>query len=125
LKQISNFSMGKDREDLIDFFNYQIVEIENAKLSENEENSLLEERKILSQSEKLKSLYTETISNLYTSEDLSSLDKINISLNNLQDIINIDAEKQYLYDDLQDVCAKLEEIIRDIKKYDDNIEYDE
>ncbi len=125
LKQISNFSMGKDREDLIDFFNYQIVEIENAKLSENEENSLLEERKILSQSEKLKSLYTETIRNLYTSEDLSALDKINISLNNLQDIINIDAEKQYLYDDLQDVCAKLEEIIRDIKKYDNNIEYDE
>ena len=125
LKQISDLSMGKDREDLIDFFNYQITEIENAKLSENEENLLLEERKILSQSEKLKSLYEESINLLYSSDDLSALDKIGVALNNLQIIISIDTEKQYIYDELEEVYAKLEEIIRDIKKYDDSIDYND
>ncbi|WP_250277432.1 DNA repair protein RecN [[Clostridium] colinum] len=125
LKQISDLSMGKDREDLIDFFNYQISEIENAKLSENEENILLEERKILSEAERLKSLYTESLALLYSDEDLSALDKIGVALNNIQTISSIDNEKKYIYDDLQDIYAKLEEIIRDLKKYDDNIDYNE
>lgn len=125
LKQISDLSMGKDREDLIDFFNYQITEIENAKLSENEEEILLEERKILSAAERLKSLYKDSIELLYSSEDLSALDKIGVAISNIQNIVNIDIEKKYIYDDLQDVYAKLEEIIRDIKKHDDSIEYNE
>nr|WP_317358841.1 DNA repair protein RecN [uncultured Tyzzerella sp.] len=125
LKQISDLCMGKDREDLIDFFNYQINEIENAKLSKDEEEILLEERKILSQAERLKSLYTDSINLLYSSDDLAALDKIGIALNNIETIINIDKEKQHIYDDLQDIYAKLEEIIRDIKKYDESIEYNE
>ncbi len=125
LKKISDLSMGKDREDLIDFFNYQITEIEKASLSENEENNLLEERKILSEAEKLKTLYSKTISILYNSEDLSAMDNIGVALNNLQAIISIDKEKEHLYDDLQDIYAKLEDIVRDLKKYDDIIEYND
>lgn len=125
LKKISDLSMGKDREDLIDFFNYQINEIENAKLSENEEDVLLEERKILSEAERLKKLYSESLSLLYSSEELSALDKIGVALNNIQSITNIDSSKQNIYDELQDVHVRLEDIIRDIKKYDDNIEYDD
>lgn len=122
LNQILDLSMGKDREDLIDFFNYQITEIENAKLCENEESILLEERKILSQSEKLKNLYTQSIE-LLSTQEMSAIDKIGIAINNVQSIINIDSDKSTIYDDLQDVYAKLEEIIRDLKKYDNNIEY--
>ncbi len=125
LKQISDLSMGKDREDLIDFFNYQINEIESAKLTENEEENLLEERKILAESERLKKLYSESISLLYSAEDLSAFDKIGLVLNNVQIIMSIDNEKRCIYDELQDIYAKLEEVIRDIKKYDDNLEYDE
>ena len=125
LKQISDLSMGKDREDLIDFFNYQINEIESAKLIENEEESLLEERKILAEAERLKKLYSESISLLYSSEDLSAFDKIGLALNNIQTIMSIDNNKKNIYDELQDIYAKLEEVIRDIKKYDDNLEYDE
>lgn len=125
LKQISDLSMGKDREDLIDFFNYQIMEIENAKLSLNEEDDLLEERKILSESEKLKSLYTDSILLLYNGEDLSAIDKISIALNNISAIAEIDKDKKNIYDNLHDVYAKLEEIVRDLKKYDNFIEYNE
>ena len=125
LKQISDLSMGKDREDLIDFFNYQINEIESAKLTENEEESLLEERTILAEAERLKKLYSESISLLYSSEDLSAFDKIGLALNNIQTIMSIDNNKKNIYDELQDIYAKLEEVIRDIKKYDDNLEYDE
>lgn len=122
LNQILDLSMGKDREDLIDFFNYQITEIENAKLCENEENILLEERKVLSQSEKLKNLYTQSIE-LLSTEEMSAIDKIGIVINNVQNIVNIDSDKSAIYDDLQDIYAKLEEITRDLKKYDNNIEY--
>lgn len=122
LNQILDLSMGKDREDLIDFFNYQITEIENAKLCENEENILLEERKVLSQSEKLKTLYTQSIE-LLSTEEMSAIDKIGIVINNVQNIVNIDSDKNAIYDDLQDIYAKLEEITRDLKKYDNNIEY--
>ena len=125
LKQISDLSMGKDREDLIDFFNYQINEIESAKLTENEEESLLEERTILAEAERLKKLYSESISLLYSSKDLSAFDKIGLALNNIQTIMSIDNNKKNIYDELQDIYAKLEEVIRDIKKYDDNLEYDE
>lgn len=125
LKDISELSMGKNREDLIDFFNYQINEIDNAKLSENEEDILSEERNILCKSEILKKFYNDSLEALYISEDLSALDKIGIAINNLQCIVKIDKEKNNIYNELQDIYVKIEDISRNLKKYNEEIEYDQ
>lgn len=125
LKKISELSMGKDREELIDFFNYQISEIENANLLKDEEEKLLEDRNILSKSERIKKLYTNSIELLNGTEELSALDRVSIALTNIEEIKQIDSSKEKIYDDMQEVYAKLEDIIHSIKKGNDSIDFDE
>lgn len=123
LSKISEFSMGKDREELIDFFSFQIEEIEKANLLEDEEEALTKERNILLKAEKIKNLYINTLE-LLSDDELSALDRLNICIGNVEDLAEIDTDKKILYDIIQDIYAKLEDLIQELKRANQNLEFD-
>ncbi|MFI3230681.1 MAG: DNA repair protein RecN [bacterium] len=133
LKNISDVSMGKgkDREELKDFFSYQINEIESANLLPNEDNTLAKKRKTMIQSEELKSFYISSSDLFYSYGDdmpnsgLGILQGLNSIIKNLEEIKNIDSSKNALYDDLLEVYVKIEDIAHEVKKQEDLIDYNE
>lgn len=133
LKNISDVSMGKgkDREELKDFFSYQINEIESANLLPNEDNILAKKRKTMIQSEELKSFYISSSDLFYSYGDdmpnsgLGILQGLNSIIKNLEEIKNIDSSKNALYDDLLEVYVKIEDIAHEVKKQEDLIDYNE
>lgn len=125
LSQIESLAIGKDREDLIDFFNYQVMEIENTNLCIGEDEELSNKRKILIEAENIKDLYTNSLELLYSGEDMSAVDRISIAINNLEIICKIDTSKEELYSELHIVQDKLSDIIKELKKYNEEIEFND
>ena len=81
LKELKELGQEGEREKTIDFLSYQISEIENAKVGENEEEELIARRKILLNSEKICGLIEQGISSLSNSKFDSAL----IAIKKLQD----------------------------------------
>lgn len=125
LKEIKEISMGKDREELASFFSYQIEEIENAKLSEDEEKEIAEKRSVLSEAEKLKELYASSIYMIDSLDEQSVIDKMGIALKNIEKITKIDVSKGEIYNELHEIYDKIQDISRSLKIFNDEIEYDE
>lgn len=125
IKQISEITIGRDKEELKDFFTFQINEIENANLKENEETKLFEDRKMLLQAENLSNLYKSSSELLYSGDENTILGAIGTISKNMLQISEIDSSKKYIHDEIQEIYAKLDDISRDLKKYEDGIEFDE
>lgn len=121
LKQLAELSFGEDREEKIDFLKFQISEIEEANLIPNEEKELNEKRTILAESGKLKKYYEDTLNLLYSSEDMSALDKISVSINNISNIHKIDNSIENVLLELQEIYAKLEDVTFRLRKNNDII----
>jgi len=78
-KELKELGQEEEREKTIDFLSYQISEIENAKVGENEEEELVARRKILLNSEKISSLIeqgVEGLNNLQLGTALSAIKRL-------------------------------------------------
>lgn len=113
---------SSDREKKIEFYKYQIDEIEAASLKDNEENELNERRKVLINAERLKTLTNAALEFLYRSEEMSAVDRVSSALNNLYDIHKIDDSQKEVYEQLENVSAQLEDVVIEIRNYNDSIE---
>jgi len=101
----------KEKQNLIDLYSYQIQEIENANIVENEFEELLVEKKEISQFEKI----NESLKNSYdaiikSSFEESSVLKINAALKSLQNIENLNEHYKETSDRLNSCLIELQDI---------------
>ncbi len=106
----------------VEMYNYQINEIDDAKLEEDIEEKLAARKKILANSEKLKYFINDTLDKLYRKNDFAAADLISASLKNLNNICILDESKNNLYETLESISLQLDDYIRQLINYNDLIE---
>ncbi|HZJ56762.1 MAG TPA: DNA repair protein RecN [Clostridia bacterium] len=126
-KRIRKLSgIGMDGERRKDILSYQIQEIENANLGDNEEEELGNQRAILANSEKIIHIINSIYQNLYTGSNihLSVTDLIGEALSDLNQIAGIDPKLDELNEKIESFSYILEDIVSEIRDYREQIEYD-
>lgn len=124
VKNLSSLDLDfNKRDEKIDFLKYQLEEIEQADLKKNEDEQLIEQRKIMMSSEKLKTLYNNSLELLYTADEGSAMDKIAITVDNLYDICQVDNSKKSLYEEINEIYIRLQDVVSELNKCNDQIEY--
>ena len=116
-----NYGDEKEKQRKLDLLKYQLNEIEQANLKENEEDELNNERKKIMNSEKIYTCLTEVDSNL--SE--SVIDGINLSIRALEKIEDIDDEYKNKLTDLKNIYYDVQELTRDISNLNSDVSFDE
>lgn len=116
-----------DKEKLIDFYRYQIEEINSANLKENEEKELEEKYKILSNAEKINNVLNLSYINLYTGEEntVSIYDNLGTIIKNLVSLEKNLPKIKETCESLQDAYYNIENSIENIRNIKENIYYDE
>lgn len=117
----ANYGDEKERERKLDLLRYQINEIEEANLTENEEEILEEKRKIMLNSEKISN-------NLNKADEAiqnSSIDSLSIAIRALEKIETIDKNYEKVSSNLKGIYYELQELARDISNYKEDIYFDE
>ena len=117
----ANYGDEKERERKIDLLRYQVNEIEEANLKENEEEKLEEKRKIMLNSEKI----SKNLSEADIAIGENSIDSLNTAIRALEKIENIDNVYEKISSNLKNIYYELQEISRDISTYKDDIYFDE
>jgi len=106
---------------MLDLYRYQQEEIAAARLKAGEDESLADERRKLSNAEKLTDAVTEAYDLLYGNKGLSALSR---ALTRLQEIIKVDAITiQPLVEQLQSAYYSVEDSAFQLRDYRDGIEY--
>lgn len=123
LKSITGDEIERERK--LNFLDYQIKEIDGAKLKVGEEEELLKQRTILNNAEKLYSVLSSCYSTLYESqdEDRSVFDKLGYVISELRSISGIDEKINNIYKSIEDTYYTLESAITDIREYRDSIDF--
>ena len=117
----NNYGDEKERQRKLDLLKYQINEIEDAKLKEDEDKNLEEKRKIFQNSEKI-------VENLNEADGLISenvIDSISMAIRALEKIENIDEKYKKINSSLKNSYYEIQELERDISGCKDNIYFDE
>ena len=117
----ANYGDEKERERKLDLLRYQVNEIEEANLKEDEEEKLEEKRKIILNSEKISKNLNEA--DIAIGEN--SIDSLNTAIRALEKIENIDNVYEKISSNLKSIYYELQEISRDISSYKDDVYFDE
>ena len=116
-----NFGDEKERQRKIDLLKYQVNEIEEAELKENEEELLEEKRKIIMNSEKISTNLNEAD----TSIGENTIDSLSNAIRALEKIETIDEKYEKVASNLKNIYYELQEISRDIADFKDDTYFDE
>lgn len=117
----SNFGDEKERQRKLDLLQYQIKEIEEANLKENEEEKLEEKRKIILNSEKI----AENLQEADTLIAENGIDSISMAIRALEKIESIDTKYEKLSSELKNIYYELQELARDVNSYRSDIDFNE
>lgn len=117
----ANYGDEKERERKLDLLRYQISEIEEANLTENEEEILEEKRKIMLNSEKISNNLNKADEAIHN----SSIDSLSIAIRALEKIETIDKNYEKVSSNLKGIYYELQELARDISNYKEDIYFDE
>lgn len=116
----------QEKQNLIDLYKYQIQEIDNAGIQESEYEKLLEEKKEMSQFEKindnLKTAYGCFSRNSFSE---STLEQVNMAMKSLQSIENVNEHYHELYERTKSCLIELQDISDTIYDNLNNITFDE
>ena len=116
----------KEKQNLIDLYTFQINEIDSLNIKENEYEDLLNEKREMSQFEKINLNLVGAYDSLTKSSfSDSSLDSINTATKSMQNIIDLNQNYQNLYERLNSAYIELSDIADTIKDYIDNNTFDE
>ena len=116
-----NLGDEKEKQRKLDLLQYQINEIEEAKLKIKEDEELEEKRKVMLNSEKI-------AENLIKSEQLieeGGIDSISTAIRAFEKIENIDEKYEKVCSNLKNIYYELQEIARDINCYKEDTYFDE
>ena len=117
----SNFGDEKERQRKLDLLQYQLKEIEEAKLKAGEDEELEEKRKIIVNSEKI-------VGNLQEADQLISengIDSISMAIRALEKIEMIDNKYEKVASNLKSIYYELQELSRNVNEYKNNVYFDE
>lgn len=117
----ANYGDEKERERKLDLLKYQVNEIKEANLKENEEDKLEEKRKMIINSEKI----SQNLNEADIAIGENSIDNLNVAIRALEKIENIDNVYEKISSNLKNIYYELQEISRDISNYKDEIYFDE
>lgn len=116
-----NYGDDREKQRKLDLLEYQIKEIEEAKLKEDEEEELENKRKIMMASEKIST-------NLMEAENQISsniIDSINSAIKSLAKIEQYNEEYSNLAKRLRDSYYEIQEVGRDLETFSEDTYYDE
>lgn len=116
-----NYGDEKERQRKLDLLQYQVNEIEEAKLKLDEETELEDKRKIMMNSEKISE-------NLKEADSLiaeNSIDSISLAIRALEKIEMLDENYEKVSTNLKSIYYELQELSHDISEYTSNIFFDE
>lgn len=116
----------REKERRIDLLNFQINEIDGAKLKTDEEEVLDEQIKKMSNYEELIKSVSESYDLLYSSDNMrsSAYDNISKAVERLSAASEIDEKLLDKYNTVLELSCQLEEVSRDICNYRDSLDYD-
>jgi len=117
----------RERERKIDLLQFQLEEIENAKLKPGEEEELSEQRRFLSNAEKIISSVNRIYELLYTggNRGLSVQDGFAEILKEFEEVVKYEPKLAEHYKNLEEIGYQIQEIAYDLRDYRDNFEYDQ
>lgn len=112
-----------------EFLRFEIEEIENAKLQPNEIEELEQERKVLSNAERLRELCTLVYGSIkgadIGSDDFKpALDQLRLAQRSLTELVRLDKSLQEYADSLAEALYRLEDVATSISGYETDIEDD-
>lgn len=116
-----NYGDDKEKQRKLDLLKYQLNEIEDAKLKENEEIELEEKRKIFLNSEKI----SENLNKANVLIGDNSVDTISEAIRALEKIETIDEKYEKVTSNLKSIYYELQEISRDISIYNEDTYFDQ
>ena len=123
-----NLISGSDieRNSKIDFLKFQIEEIEEANLKEDEEEELVKERKFLSNMESLIKSSSKVLELIYSGNNgnESAIDKLYEASGLISNISENDNEALEFFESIEGITAELDDLIRRVRKYNSNLEND-
>lgn len=116
-----NYGDDKERQRKLDLLNYQLNEIENAKLKKDEEEELDNKQKIIQNSEKI----VRTLNEIELSIGENTIDLISNAIKQIEKIENIDSKYEQCTNSLKSVYYEIQEISRDVSNFREDIYFDE
>lgn len=117
----NNFGDEKERQRKLDLLEYQIKEIEEAKLKVEEEENLEEKRKIMLNAEKI----TQNLQEADTLISENGIDSISMAIRALEKIEQIDSKYECVSNELKGIYYELQELARDVNKYKSDMDFNE
>lgn len=125
IKDLQNKTGSDDK--IVDFLKYQIDEITKSKLKIGEDEELEEKYSIISNSENIKKVLSNSYERLYNGEENTSsiFDSIGIIIKELGSIEKHSEEIMKIRNSLEEMYYSLEQNIADIRNIKDNIEFDD
>ena len=109
----------------VELIEFQLQEIEAARLQPEEEEELEQERHLLAGAERLFTSVSEAYQMFYgTEEDTAVLDKLGGGVDALTKAAEVDANLQQWVETASQVACQLEEVAREIRAYRDQIIFD-
>lgn len=117
----NNYGDEKEKQRKLDLLKYQLNEIKEAKLKNEEEEKLEEKRKIMMNSEKI----AKNLREASQAVGENTIDCIGTAVRALEKIEEIDPKYSQTIEDLRNIYYGIQEISRDINSYCEDIEFDE
>ena len=106
-----------------DLFEFQFKEIQNAALKPHEEAQLEDEKRILSNIERLSELASQ-LTALFSSEEFSILEAVGIAEDKLRQLSAFVSDMQNLTEEFQSARIVMEETARSIEEFHNSLEFD-
>ncbi|SEN22234.1 DNA repair protein RecN [Lihuaxuella thermophila] len=106
----------------IDLLEFQKDEIQSAELVPGEDEELEQERNRLAYSEKLITHSAKAYDHLYGEQE--GLDHLQAALSHLEEILPLDETLSPVYETIQTCTYQLEEAVRELSRYRDQLEFD-
>lgn len=108
-----------------DMLSFQVQEIDKAQLAEDEEDELLNERRLLMNAEKISRLAGEIYDRLYGGEAgvTPAVEGVGKALSSLRELAEIDSNLTGLLEMLENALYQIEETAREVSSYRDHVEY--
>lgn len=124
LKSIDN--NDKERERRIDLIKFQIEEIDECNLKENEDIELTKEFEFLKNAEKIYTVINQShdMISVGMNEEFSIMTTLSSVLGELSSVSDYDEQLNIIHNELQDIYYRLQDIATDMRHYGENIVFD-
>ena len=117
----NNFGDDKEKERKLDLLNYQVKEIEDAKLKKDEEEQLEEQRKLMLNSEKIQ----ESLNTIDVNLNENAVISISNAIRCLEKIEDFGEEYKQKLPELKNIYYDIQELARDVSCMKDEIYFNE